>query len=234
MNELSLAILWILAASLLGFGISAVFSNWLKLSRRVFLVPYIALTSAFLFWFSRSVEIDLPALLTENWTWGLIGGVIVGAFLVKNVRSQPYSRQSTGGELALDIAWLGLAYGIIDALFLNVMPVLAVWIGFSQVGWVTSWPAKIGVALLALAASLLVTLAYHVGYREYRNRSVALVLIGNTLITLAYVLTSSPLGAILGHTVMHIAATVQGPETTIQLPPHNDREYYAHNQSVFD
>jgi hypothetical protein len=234
MNEPSFAIVWILAASLLGFGISAVFSSWLKLPRRVFLIPYIVLTSAFLFWFSRTMEIYLPVLLIENWIEGLIAGIIVGAFLVINVRSQPYSRQATGGNLLFDIAWLGLAYGIVDALYLNVMPVLAVSIGLSRVGWVTSWPGKIAFGILALAASLLVTFAYHVGYSEYRNKSVGLVLVGNTLITLAYVLSASPLGAVLGHTVMHVAATVQGPETTIQLPPHHKDINYSRKQSVFD
>jgi hypothetical protein len=222
MSDFGLSVLWVLAASLLGFGISAVFSSWLKLSRRVFLLPYVGLTSVFLFWFFRANEIDLVALLAENWIWGLIAGVIVGAFLVNNVRSQPSSRQSTGGDLTLDIAWLGLVYGIIDALFLNVMPVLAVWAAFSQVGWAGSWPGKIGVGILALFASLWVTLAYHVGYSEFRNRSVGLVLVGNSLITLAYLLSTNPLGAILSHTAMHVAAVIQGPETTIQLPPHRE------------
>jgi hypothetical protein len=158
--------------------------------------------------------------LADNWIGGVVGGVVVGAFLVSNVRSQPASRRSTGGDLALDIAWLGLAYGIIDALFLNVMPVLAVSIGFSQVGWTDSWLGKLGVGLLALLASLLVTLAYHVGYAEFRDKRVRLVLMGNALITLAYLLSGNPIGALLSHTVMHIAATIQGPETTIQLPPH--------------
>ena len=106
MNDFGLAVLWVLAASLLGFGISLVFSSWLRLSRRVFLIPYLVLTSVFLFWFFRAIEVDLVALLAENWIWGVIAGVIVGAFLVNNVRSQPASRQSTGGELALDVAWL--------------------------------------------------------------------------------------------------------------------------------
>jgi hypothetical protein len=222
MNDFGLAVLWVLAASLLGFGISLVFSSWLRLSRRVFLIPYIVLTSVFLFWFFRAIEVDLVALLAENWIWGVIAGVIVGAFLVNNVRSQPASRQSTGGELALDVAWLGLAYGIIDAMFLNVMPVLAVWAAFSHVGWADSWLGKIGVGILALLASLWVTLTYHVGYSEFRNRSVGLVLVGNTLITLAYLLSTNPLGAILSHTAMHVAAAIQGPETTIQLPPHRE------------
>ena len=222
MNDILLSVLWILAASLLGFSISALFSSWLKLPRRVFLIPYVVLTAAFLFWFFRANEIDLVALLAENWMWGVVAGLIVGAFLVNNVRSQPASRQSTGGDLALDIAWLGLAYGITDALFLNVMPVLAVRAGFSQAGWADSWLGAIGVGILALFASLWVTLTYHVGYAEFRDRSVKLVLVGNALITLAYLLSTNPIGAILSHAVMHIAATIQGPETTIQLPPHRE------------
>ena len=66
------------------------------------------------------------------------------------------------------------------------------------------------------------TLTYHVGYAEFRNRSVGLVLVGNSLITLAYLLSTNPLGAILSHTAMHVAAVIQGPETTIQLPPHRE------------
>jgi hypothetical protein len=221
-NGFWLSVFWVLAASLLGFGISAVFSSWLKMSRRVFLIPYVGLTSVFLFWFFRANEVDLVAFLAENWIWGLIAGVVVGGFLVKNVRSQPFSRGSTDGDLALDIVWLGLAYGIIDALFLNVMPVLAVWTASSQVGWAGSWLGKIGLGVLALFASLLVTLTYHVGYSEFRNRSVGLVLVGNTPISLAYVFSTNPLGAILSHTAMHVAAVIQGPETTIQLPPHRE------------
>jgi hypothetical protein len=216
------SILWVVGASLLGFGISLLFSNWLRLSRRVFLIPYIGLSSAFLFWFFQANEINLSAFLVENWVWGVVAGVIVSAFLVNNVRSQPASRQTAGGELVFDIAWLGFAYGLIDALFLNVMPVLAVWTGFSQVGWAGSWLGKIGVGFLGLLASLLVTFAYHLGYSEFRNKSIGLVLVGNSLITLAYLLSTNPIGALLSHAVMHVAATIQGPETTLQLPPHND------------
>lgn len=220
MNGLLPALVWVLAASLLGFGVSAIFSAWLKLSRRVFLIPYIGLVAVFLYLFVRLNSIDLAPVLGHNWVWGVIVGVVVGAFLVVNVRAQPGSRQETGGGLALDVAWLGLAYGLTDALFLNVMPVLAVWMGLSQFGWTSSWPGRMGAGLIGLLASLLVTLAYHLGYKEFRNKRVGLVLIGNTIITLAYLLSTNPLGAIVSHVVMHIAAVFQGPETTVQLPPH--------------
>lgn len=160
-------------------------------------------------------------LFYHNWLWSVASGVIVGLFLVKNVFSQPASRQSTGWGFILDIIWIGLVYGIIDALFLNVMPVLVVWTSNPLAGGVTAWPGKIGIGALGLVASLLVTLAYHLGYAEFRNRSVGLVLFGNMLITLTFLISANPLGAILSHTAMHVAAVIRGPETTIQLPPHS-------------
>lgn len=211
---------WIVAASLLGFGISAIFAGRFKLSRRLFLIPYVALTALFLYAFLRWSGLNPRALLADNWLAGMVAGILVGAFLVINVRSQPQSRQTTGQEFVLDLTWLGLVYGAIDALFLNIMPVLAMWQALSAAAWPTSWVTNIAGGLLALAASLFVTLTYHLGYPEFRNRSVGLVLLGNALITLAFLLSANPLGALVSHTLMHLAAVIQGPETTVQLPPH--------------
>lgn len=226
METIFYPILWIFGASLLGFGITAVFSSWLNLPRKFFLVPYVGLTSGFLYWFFMANQISLTGLIAENWVAGLLVGLLASVFLVKNVRSQPATREASGGELAANIAWLGLVYGIVDALFLNVMPVLAVKVGFEQLSLAEGVLSQIGFGALALVASLLVTAAYHAGYSEFRNRRMVLVLLGNTVITLAYFLSTNPLAAILSHTVMHIAATLQGPETTIQLPPH-DKEFLA-------
>jgi hypothetical protein len=63
-------------------------------------------------------------------------------------------------------------------------------------------------------------LIYHLGYPEFRNRKVMLVLVGNALITLAFLVSTNPLGAMLSHVAMHCAALFRGPETTLQLPPH--------------
>lgn len=190
---------------------------WVLAARRLFLIPYVGLAILFLMGFSWATALDVTKLLVTNWAWGVIAGVVVGAFTVVNVRSQPASRESAGGELLFDIAWLGVAYGLMDALFLNVMPVVTVWNWIAPTGL---WSTRIAVGALALGASLMVALVYHLGYPEYRNRSVGLVLIGNGLITLAFLVSGNPLGAIISHTVMHVAAVIQGPETTIQLPPH--------------
>jgi hypothetical protein len=211
---------WVILAGILGFAISVVFAGWLRLSRNRFLIPYVSLVVLFLYSFFNLNSINLVEILTQNWVWGVVIGGLVSLFLVKTVRSQPATRQSTGTALGFDIAWAGLVYGFIDALFLNVMPVIAIWVGTSQFVWGGTIAGKIGVGVIGLIASLLVTLAYHLGYPEFRNKSVGLVLVGNTLITLAFLLSGNPFGSIISHTAMHVAAVLQGPETTIQLPPH--------------
>ena len=213
-------VVWAAAAGVLGFAISAVFAAGLKLSRNRFLIPYVTLAGIFLYAFSVIHHIEIGTLIKENWQWGMLTGALVSVFLVKNVKSQPASRRSKGAELVFDVGWPGLVYGITDALFLNVMPVTAVFLATSQLPWAESVSGKAAVAVLALLASLWVTLAYHLGYPEFRSKRVIWVLAGNSLITLAYLVSGSPLGSILSHPVMHIAAVLQGAETTIQLPPH--------------
>jgi hypothetical protein len=219
-DELLFALIWILAAGLLGLVTSGLFSGRLKLQRHKFLVPYVILTGIFVFSFFYLNLIDFVDFLLTNWYFGIIAGVIVGAILVRNVLSQPPSSTVDNRNLTLDILWSGITYGVADAFLLNVIPVLVVWNGFEQASLLSTWTWQILALSLGLGASLLVTLLYHLGYREFRNRSVGLVLIGNTIITLAFLFSTNPLGAILSHTFMHIAAVIRGPETTIQLPPH--------------
>ncbi|MFW9833813.1 MAG: hypothetical protein ACFFEK_07455 [Candidatus Thorarchaeota archaeon] len=218
--ELVFAFTWVLIAGLIGLITSAVFSGRMKMPRNRFLVPYVIFASIFLLGFFYFDSIDLIDLLLQNWFYGVIAGVIVGAILTRNVMSQSSSSSPSDRNLVMDILWLGIIYGLIDSLLLNVMPVIAVWNAFSQIGLLSTWTWQLLAGVLGLGASLLVTLLYHLGYTEFRNKKVGFVLIGNTIITLAYLLSTNPFGAILSHIIMHIAAVIRGPETTIQLPPH--------------
>ena len=211
---------WVLAAAVLGFAISAVFAGGIHMARQRFLFPYILLGGSFVFGFFTLNSTQFPEVLVRNWGWGAAAGLVVSVFLIRNVGSQPASRDTHGTGLVLDLAWSGLGYGLLDAFFLNVMPVLAVHMACSQFAWAGTFFGKMAVGAFGLLASLLVTLAYHLGYPEYRNRQVLKVLLGNGVITLAFLLSGNPLGSLISHTIMHIAAVLQGPETTLQLPPH--------------
>jgi hypothetical protein len=220
-NAFALNLGWIAAAAVLGFAITVIFAGWLRLPRSLFLVVYLVLVAPFLYAFTRWSSLSVVKLIQHNWVWGLIGAALISAFLVRNILSQPASPRSQGLSLVLDIAWLGIVYGALDALFLSVLPVLATWQAFSALGWTTTLPGKIAVGVIALFASLLVTLAYHLGYPEYRNLNGAMgPSIGNGIMSIGYILTNNPITAVFSHIVMHIAGVFQGPATVIQLPPH--------------
>jgi hypothetical protein len=165
--------------------------------------------------------LSVGSLIRNNWIWGLVGAVLIGAFTVRNVLSQPASPHSQGLSLVFDIAWLGVVYGALDALFLSVLPVLATWQAFSALGWTSTLPGKILVGAIALIASLLVTVAYHLGYPEYRaSNGIMGPSIGNGVMTFGYILTNNPITAVFSHIAMHIAGVLHGSATVIQLPPH--------------
>jgi hypothetical protein len=103
---------------------------------------------------------------------------------------------------------------------LSVIPVLATWQAGSQLGWTDSWPGKLAVGVTALVASILVTLAYHLGYPEFRGPQVRAPMLGVGMMSLGYLLTTNPIAVVVSHIAMHIAAVMHGPATTTQLPPH--------------
>ena len=104
-KSIELMLGWVLAAGGLGFVISATFARWLKFSRRVFLIPYVLLTSLFLYGFIVWSGTDVIGLLVQNWYGGVLLGGLLSVYLVRTVRSQPASRQSSGSGLAMDLAW---------------------------------------------------------------------------------------------------------------------------------
>ena len=215
-----LYLVWIAVAALLGFAISAIFAGTLHLPRNLYLIPYVGLAGLFIYSYIRWSGLSIPELLLHNWYWGVIGAVLIGVFVIRNVLSQPASPQPEGLTLAFDILWSGVIYGSIDALLLSVIPVHATWAAFSSSGLTDTWPGKILVGVLAIVASLMVTSAYHLGYPEYRGSTLFGPVIGNGVMTLGYVLTNNPLAAIFSHVAMHIAGVLHGAAYVTQLPPH--------------
>jgi hypothetical protein len=212
---------WILAAALLGFAISAVFAGRFHLPRSIYLVAYLVLAAPFLYGFARWSNLSIGSFLRHNWIWGLVAAVLIGAFTIRNILSQPASPHAQGLSLPFDILWLGVVYGTLDALFLSVLPVLATWQAFSALGWTHTLGGKVLVGAVALIASLLVTVAYHFGYPEYRaSGGVMGPSIGNGVISIGYILTNNPIASVFSHIAMHIAGVLQGPATVMQLPPH--------------
>lgn len=215
-----MSIIWILSASFLGFAVASIFAGLLKLTRNLYLLIYIPVVAAIFFLFIVINKISLTEILSHNWYWGVIGALLAGAFVLKNVYSQPSSKRSTGFALLTDIAWPGLVYGLMDALLLSVIPVLAIKIALTDPVWTQNWLGKIGFCIIGLFASFFITTAYHLGYPEFRGKRILWPNIGNGVLSLAFIITMNPLAAILPHMAMHVAAMIHGKETTGQVPPH--------------
>ncbi len=212
---------WVLAAAVLGFAVSSLFAGILRLPRQTYLIPYLVVVATFVYAFARWSKINVGELLGHNWIWGLVLAVLAGIFVVRNVLSQPASPASHGLSLVWDVAWLGVVYGTLDALFLSVVPVLATWQALSGFGWSQGLGGKIVVGIVALIASLIATVAYHLGYPEYRAAGgVVGPSIGNSVMSLAYILANNPISAVFSHIAMHIAGVLHGPASVMQLPPH--------------
>ena len=211
---------WVGAAAVVTFGVTAIFSGALELTRGWFVLVYAVVVVPFLVGYVLWSGVDVPDLFLHRWRWGLGGAVVISAFLVMSVLRQDSSARPDGALLIWDLAWLGVVYGLIDALILSVLPVLATWRALSARGWTGTLTGKVGVGALAIAASLIVTTVYHLGYAEYRGSDIANPLIGNGVMSIGYVLTSNPITAIASHIVMHVAAVLHGAGTTVQLPPH--------------
>ena len=78
------------------------------------------------------------------------------------------------------------------------------------------------VGLVALGASIFVTLAYHARYPEFRGGRVKWEAIGIGMGTIGYLLTGNPIAPVASHEAMHAVAVYHGPEGTVHLPPHYD------------
>jgi hypothetical protein len=170
-----------------------------------------AMTWAYL-WASGT---DPGQFLRTGWAWGLLGAALAGAITGLQARRWPTLGKPSGPALVGKLAWEGLVYGAAEGALLSILPVLAVWQGGSALGWTAAWPGKIGVAALAMAASVAVITIHHLGYREFRGAAMRYPVIACAAFSMAYLLTGSVLAAIGGHIVLHVVAVIRG----VELPP---------------
>jgi hypothetical protein len=208
---------WIFLFAAVGFGISALFSGELGLARDVLVLAYLVIGGGLLIGFWHSNGETFARHLRRHWPAGVLVGLGLGALLAMAVTRQPGSSLPSGLHLAWALVWLGLVYGVLDALLLNVLPVMVL---DRPTISPKSWSVRLRAAAIALAASMLVTGVYHLGYREFRGPQLAQPLIGNAVLTAGYLLTGNVAAPLLGHVIMHGAAVLHGMETTSQLPPH--------------
>jgi hypothetical protein len=147
------------------------------------------------------------------------------------VFSQAGTDHPDGWRFGFEILWRGLVYGSVDALTLFVFPAAVAYLLVR--GNREGAKRKAGFAGLALLLSLLVSTSYHLGYPEYRDADLRSPLIGTIVANVPTALTGNPIGAVVAHPMVHIAAVVhqRNGGSTQMLPPKVTNDYPSHGDS---
>ncbi len=208
-----------LLAALAGLGTSALFTSVLHWPRDRFVLAHLLIVASFTLGYVKTTGLTVGIQVRRRWPAGLVVGVLVGTALYRTVLQQPLSATPSGGSLVFSLVWLGVLYGAADAILLTVIPVLSVY-GTQPQRDLTRAGHRARSGALALAGSLVVTAAYHLGFVEFRGPALLAPLVGNAVITAGYLLSGNPVAPVVAHVIMHLAAVIHGLATAVQLPPH--------------
>jgi hypothetical protein len=213
------SILWLVAIIAGSFLVSWLVGTRWQIRRG----PYIAvlgiatlmLTAGYLLW----IGLDIGTVLATSWAQGIVAGIAAGAILGVALRRMPATLHRHGTEEGVAVGWEGVVYGVSEGVLLSALPAFAAWQLVHALGW-SGAAGTVGVWLVALTASVVVIVAHHLGYWDYRNRrGMVPAVVACGLLTVAFLLTGSVVAPIVGHVVIHGVAIMRG----VELPPHPRR-----------
>jgi hypothetical protein len=208
---------WLTAIAAASFLVTWVLTSRLGVRRTPYIAALALLTGGLTWGYLAWSDTSLTSFATNRWGWGLAAAVVASALLARLSRHQPGGPRSQGWRLTAALAWEGVVYGSTEGLLLSVLPVLVTWQAFAAHGWTSGTGKPLVAGIAAMAASLAVIVLHHLGYRGFHNRAaLAPVMVGCGLLSLAYLLTASPLAAVGGHIILHTALTLRGTE----MPPY--------------
>jgi hypothetical protein len=211
---------WIVFGVLVGFGASFIFGDLITLPLDLYYLIYFGIIISFFTIYVQKTHLNLKEWFSRRMMWGILLGLVFGALMVQNVFSRAATEKFTGPYLVWLIFWRGLIYGAMDGLLLSVFPWMVTWRAFD----VEKKPLgkKIAFGFLAWLFILVLTTAYHSGYSDFRSKKLIQPNIGNTIISVPTLVSANPIGSLVVHAMMHIAAIIHSPKTELFLPPHRE------------
>jgi hypothetical protein len=209
---------WFAGVSGIAFLLPFMLTSVWRLQHDVYYLVYFVITLTALMLYVRRSALDVWERLRSRSRSSLVLGLAAAAFVVWSVLARVEATpRPTGWYFAFEVAWRGLAYGVVDALLLSAFPALVAW-GLMR-GRIDGVTRRLAYGVLSLALVTVITVAYHVGYEDFRNREVVGPVVGNTMISVPVIATANPLGSVLAHAAMHIAAVTHAYESKDRLPP---------------
>ena len=87
-----------------------------------------------------------------------------------------------------------------------------------------SWRKRLGYFAASPTLVMTITATYHLGYDHYRESGVGAPETGNVLMSMPMLLTANPIGSVVDHSAMHVAAVIHEYEDDTRLPPQTDAD----------
>jgi hypothetical protein len=212
---------WIVGGMVVGFLVPFVFADRLKVDRDVYYGIYGASVISFFSLWVRFTHQNLREMIARQLTKTIVLGVLfAGVMSIVVVRTADSTTHPNGAKLIGAVIWRGVFYGAIDGLLLSAFPILAVFAAFTGTATRSRRSGKVAISALALAASLAMTAAYHLGYQQFRSSDIRSPLTGDVLWSVPTLLTLNPIGAPIAHIGLHVTAVLHSYDTDLFLPPH--------------
>jgi inhibitor of cysteine peptidase len=212
-------LVWFAGVAAVAFLIPFVFSSLLALHHDLYYLLYFAIALTMLGTYVQVQRINLVEVFTRNWKLSVGLGIASAAFVIWSVLAKIDSTpHPSGAYFAFEIFWRGAIYAIVDALLLSAFPGLVAWRLMN--GNITGVGRRIGYGGLTLLLVGLITATYHAGYEDLQNtKGIAQPELGNGMISIPVIVSANPLGSIVAHTSMHLAAVTHSYESKDRLPP---------------
>jgi len=212
---------WLLAGLALAFALPYLLTDVLTINRDLYYGIYALSVFCFSALWLRSAVETPRGLLTRNWRWGALLGIVFAGVTAAIALSEKATAHPHGWRFVGAIVWRGIVYGAADGVLLSVFPILAVVAAFSARPLrERSRRAVVGIGAVALVVSMLFTAVYHLGYSDFRGEKLRKPLIGDVVWSVPTLATFSPIGAPIAHIGLHVSAVVHAYKTDTFLPPH--------------
>ena len=212
---------WLAIGIVVSFTVPFLLADQLGLERDCYYALYAASTLALCAGWMRDTHQSLRELISRRWQWALaLGGVFAAISVMIVLGTEDATSHPGGVEFIGAIVWRGLAYGAIDGLLLSAFPILVVSAALAGSKLRRRPGGKAAVLGLALAASLLITATYHLGYGDFRSSKLRKPVTGDLVWSVPTLATLNPVGAPIAHAGLHIAAVTHSYDTDLFLPPH--------------
>src|SRR5688572_8970659 len=164
---------WLAAGTVVSFLVPFVLADQIGLQRDVYYGIYaLAVSGLFVGW-ARDTGQSLTEMCARRWRLTLALATVVAAITALiALRAEDAGPTPEGISLAGSILWRGLFYGAVDGLLLSAFPILVVFAAFAGSRLRERRGGTVAIGAVALAASVLITATYHLGYSDFRSSKV--------------------------------------------------------------